>query len=103
MQEFKQYLISLIVLTGLVSGYVFHRYADRYPFPIGAQFDPGIRSKYRQMLNQEEPQILVLGDSVARTNVDKICPGDRDPAKRSRSSARMEPALLYYTCSILAD
>jgi len=71
MREFKQYLISLIVLTGLVSGYVLYRYADGYPFPIGAQFDPDIRDKYRQMLNEEEPQILVMGDSVARTNVDK--------------------------------
>ena len=71
MREFKQYLISLIVLTGLVSGYVFYRYADGYPFPIGAQFDPDIRDKYRHMLNEEEPQILVMGDSVARTNVDK--------------------------------
>jgi hypothetical protein len=71
MHEFKQYLISLIVLTGLVSGYVFSRYADGYPFPIGAQFDPVIRDKYRHMLNEEEPQILVMGDSVARTNVDK--------------------------------
>src|SRR5688572_26488130 len=71
MHEFKQYLISLIVLTGLVSGYVFFFYADEYPFPIGAQFDPHIRNKYEQMLNREEPEILVLGDSVAETNVDK--------------------------------
>jgi len=71
MHEFKQYLISLIVLTGLISGYVFYRYADGYPFPIGAQFDANIRSKYRHMLNEEEPQLLVLGDSAAETNVDK--------------------------------
>src|SRR5215216_814931 len=71
MREFKQYLISMIVLTGLVSAYVFYRYADGYPFPIGAQFDPDIRDKYRHMLNEEDPQILVMGDSVTGTNVDK--------------------------------
>jgi hypothetical protein len=71
MREFKQYLVSLVMLTGLVSGYVFYRYADGYPFPVGAQFDPVIRDKYRQMLNEEDSQILVMGDSVARTNVDK--------------------------------
>src|SRR5688500_1413500 len=71
MHEFKQYLISLVVLTGLVSGYVFYRYADGYPFPIGAQFDPDIRDKYRHILNEEDPQILVLGDSMVETNVDK--------------------------------
>jgi hypothetical protein len=71
MREFKQYMISLIALTGLVSGYVFYRYADGYPFPIGPQFDPDIRDKYRHMLNEEDPQILVLGDSMVETNVDK--------------------------------
>jgi hypothetical protein len=71
MHELKQYLISLIALMGLVSGYVLYFYADGYPFPIGAQFDPHIRNKYEQMLNKEEPQILVLGDSVAETNVNK--------------------------------
>ncbi|HLF75631.1 MAG TPA: SGNH/GDSL hydrolase family protein [Anaerolineales bacterium] len=73
MHEFKQYLISLIILTGLVSGYVFYRYADAdaYPFPVGPRFDSDIRSKYRQMLNKQKPQILVLGDSVARTNIDE--------------------------------
>jgi hypothetical protein len=71
MRELKQYLISLIVLTGLVSGYIFYRYADGYPFPIGPQFDPEIRDKYRQRLNEEDPQILVLGDSIVETNVDK--------------------------------
>jgi len=96
MQEFKQYLISLIVLTGLVSGYVFHRYADGYPFPIGAQFDPGIRSKYRQILNEEEPQILVLGDSVARTNVDKILMGERSGKKVSVISEDGAGSALLY-------
>jgi hypothetical protein len=72
MREFKQYLISLIILTGLVSAYVFYRYADGYPFPIGAQFDSDIRDKYQRMLNEEDPQVLVMGDSVAGTNVDKV-------------------------------
>ncbi|HET9590954.1 MAG TPA: hypothetical protein VFO91_19350 [Anaerolineales bacterium] len=71
MHEFKQYAISLLVLTVLVSSYVFYRYADGYPFPVGAQFDPRIRNRYEEILNQEEPQILVLGDSVTETNVDE--------------------------------
>ena len=96
MHEFKQYLISLIVLTGLVSGYVFYLYADGYPFPIGAQFDPHIRNKYEQMLNKEEPQILVLGDSVAETNVDKNVMAEQSGKRVSViSESGAGSALLY--------
>lgn len=70
MREFKQYLLSLMILTGLVSGLVFLRFADGYPFPVGPQFDPHIRQKYEEMLNREKPQVLVFGDSVVETNVD---------------------------------
>jgi hypothetical protein len=71
MREFKQYLLSLLILTVLVSGFVFLRqYADHYPLPVGAQFDPEIRQRYRHDLNKEDPQLLVFGDSVVGTNVD---------------------------------
>ena len=58
------------MLTGLVSGFVLVRFADRYPFPVGPQFDPHIRHRYEERLNQEQPEILVFGDSVVETNVD---------------------------------
>lgn len=70
MREFKQYLLSLLILTGLVSGFVFLRFADQYPFPVGPQFDPHIRKKYEELLNKEQPQIVVLGDSIVESNVD---------------------------------
>jgi len=70
MRAFKQYLLSLLILTGLVSGFVFLRFAEGYPFPVGPQFDPHIRQKYEELLDREQPQILVLGDSVIDTNVD---------------------------------
>ena len=96
MHEFKQYLISLIALTGLLSGYVFYLYADGYPFPVGAQFDPHIRNKYEQMLNKEEPQILVLGDSVAETNVDKNLMAEQSGKRVSViSESGAGSALLY--------
>jgi hypothetical protein len=95
-REFKQYLISLIVLTGLVSGYVLYRYAERFPFPVGAQFDPQIRNKYGQMLNREEPEILVLGDSVAETNVDKNLMAEQSGKRVSViSESGAGSALLY--------
>lgn len=96
MREFKQYLISLLVLTGLVSGFVFLRFADGYPFPVGPQFDPHIRQKYTEMLNKEKPQLLVFGDSVVDTNVDAALMTDQ---LGKRVSAISEPgagsALLY--------
>jgi hypothetical protein len=96
MHEFKQYLISLILLTGLVSGYVFYFYADGYPFPIGARFDSHIRNKYQQLLNIEEPHILILGDSVAETNVDKNLMAEQSGKRVSViSESGAGSALLY--------
>jgi len=96
MHEFKQYLISLIVLTGLVSGYVFYRYADGYPFPIGEQFDSDIRDKYQRMLNEEDPQILVMGDSVAGTNIDKNLMADQSGKRVSVISEDGAGSALLY-------
>jgi hypothetical protein len=96
MRQFQQYLSSLLILTGLVSGFVLLRLGNAYPFPVGPQFDPHIRQKYREMLNREEPQILVFGDSVVATNVD---PGIMADQLGERVSAISEPgagsALLY--------
>ncbi|MGE5774725.1 MAG: hypothetical protein ACM33V_00805 [Chloroflexota bacterium] len=96
MREFKQYLLSLLILTGLISGFVFLRFADSYPFPVGPQFDPHIRQKYKEILDVEQPHILVFGDSIVDTNVD----ADRMTKQLGRPvSAISEPgagsALLY--------
>jgi hypothetical protein len=96
MREFKQYLISLMILTGLVSGFVLLRFADSYPFPVGPHFDPHIRQKYEEMLDREHPQILIFGDSVVETNVDA---GLMSGQSGKQVSAISEPgagsALLY--------
>jgi hypothetical protein len=70
MRAFQQYLLSLLILTGLTSAFVFVRFAQRYPFPVGPQFDPQIRQKYTELLDREEPRIVVLGDSIVESNVD---------------------------------
>jgi lysophospholipase L1-like esterase len=96
MREFKQYLLSLLILTALVSGFVFLRFAHDYPFPVGPQFDPHVRQRYREMLNQDDPQILVFGDSIVESNVDAT---QMTNQLRERVSAISEPgagsALLY--------
>jgi hypothetical protein len=70
MREFKQYLISLIVLTALVSGFVLLRSGEAYPFAVGPRFDPHIRQRYEERLDREQPEIVVFGDSIVETNVD---------------------------------
>jgi hypothetical protein len=96
MREFKQYLISLLILTGLSSAFVLVRFADGYPFPVGPRFDAHIRQKYAELLEAEKPQILVFGDSVVETNVDADLMADR---LRKQVSTISEPgagsALLY--------
>jgi len=70
MREFKQYLLSLMILSGILSAFVFLRYADGYPFPVGPQFNPQIRHIYEITIEKEQPQIVVIGDSVAASNID---------------------------------
>jgi hypothetical protein len=96
MREFKQYLIALIVLTIAVSGFVFLRFANRYPFPIGPQFDAHIRQRYTELLNRQEPQILVFGDSVVETNVDTgLMAGRLEKRVSAISEAGAGSALLH--------
>ncbi|MBN2118151.1 MAG: hypothetical protein JW730_16370 [Anaerolineales bacterium] len=96
MREFQQYLLSLLILTGLVSAFVLLRFADGYPFSVGPQFDAHIRPKYKEVLEREQPQILVFGDSVVYTDVDAGLMADQLGA---RVSTITEPgagsALLY--------
>ena len=96
MREFKQYLISLIVLIGLVSGFVLFRFANGYPSSVGPQFDPHIRQKYHEMINEENPQVLVFGDSVVDSNVDAIfMAGQSGKRVSSISEPGAGSALLY--------
>lgn len=96
MREFKQYLISLLILTGLVSGFVFLQFADRYPLPVGAQFEPRVRQRYTHTINKEDPQIIVFGDSIAHTNVDaKLMTSQLGKRVMTISEAGAGSALLY--------
>ncbi len=70
MRSFVQYFVSLIVLIGVSFLFVPRFYGDAYPKPLGPDFDPSIRLIFQKHINASQPQVIVMGDSLASTNVD---------------------------------
>lgn len=46
-----------------------------YPMEVGPQFDERIRPLYTNILNEEQPEILLLGDSMLESAVDESIAG----------------------------
>jgi hypothetical protein len=70
MKAFRNYLIISITLLGFLSFYSLFRYQSPYPREIGPQFDSHIRSTYTNILNEQQPEILLFGDSMLGPAVD---------------------------------
>jgi len=71
MKTFRNYLITSALLLGFLSVYIPIRYQTTYPRDIGPQFDERIRTTYLNMLNEEQPEILLFGDSMLAPAVDE--------------------------------
>ena len=70
MKAFRNYLVTSILLLGLLFVYIPFRYQTSYPAPIGPRFDNRIRTTYTDLLNQEQPEVLLFGDSMLGPAVD---------------------------------
>lgn len=64
MKAFRDYLISTILLIGFLSLYLMIRYQSPYPRDIGPQLDTYIRPTFIDLLNEQQPEVLLLGDSM---------------------------------------
>lgn len=64
MKAFRNYIVTSAVLLGLLSWYIPIRYQTPYPRDVGPQFDDHIRQTYVDLLNAEQPEILLFGDSM---------------------------------------
>ena len=71
MKAFRNYLVTTILLLGLLFVYIPFRYQTSYPATIGPRFEPRIRTTYTDMLNEEQPEVLLFGDSMLEPAVDE--------------------------------
>jgi len=72
MKSFVQYVLCVIVLIAITYFFVPAFYGVNYPKPLGPEFDPAIRKVYEQKIDQTQPDIVLIGDSTAATNVDPV-------------------------------
>jgi hypothetical protein len=73
MKSLRDYLVTTILLLGLLSIYIPIRYDMSYPKELGPQFDNRIRPNFINILNNEQPEILLIGDSMLGAAVkDKV-------------------------------
>lgn len=77
MKTFRNYAIAAILVLGSLSMYVPFHYKTSYPREIGPQFDSHIRTTYRDVLNEQQPQVLLFGDSMLGPAVDEKVVADR--------------------------
>ena len=71
MKALRNYLIASLFFVGFLFFYVPVRYHISYPRDIGPQFDEHVRQTYINALDQKQPDILLLGDSMLAPAVDE--------------------------------
>lgn len=71
MKIFRNYLILSGLLLTFLFFYIPVRNQTSYPLEIGPQLDPRVRTKYTDLLNEQQPEILFVGDSMLAPAVDE--------------------------------
>ena len=70
MKAFRNYSILLLAVSIFLSLYIPVRYQTEYPRDIRPHFTKHIRNTYTRVLNEEQPQVFLLGDSMLDPAVD---------------------------------
>jgi len=71
MKAFFNYAVVSALIIGFLSFYIPIRYDTPYPRSIGPQFDWYIRDTYINFLNEEQPYVYLLGDSMPGADIDE--------------------------------
>jgi hypothetical protein len=69
MPAFLRYMFVLSLVLVLTGRAIEQRYDLEFPRIPGPRFDPQMRSNYREYLNEEKPDIVLLGDSMLKDGV----------------------------------
>jgi hypothetical protein len=70
MRSFLRYFLLLIAALAALTFYLPIRYGTPYPAQPGPKFDAAIDMKHRIGIIAQQPQIILLGDSMVEENVD---------------------------------
>jgi hypothetical protein len=71
MNAWRNYVVTSTLLLGFLFLYIPFRYQTPYPRDVGPQFDNYVRKTYISLLNTEQPEILLFGDSMLGPAVDE--------------------------------
>lgn len=96
MRSFIRYLTILFILVA-VSWSVLPRWLHiSFPRQPGPQFDERVRNKYTTILNREQPDIVMLGDSTLMDGVDPEALSDLTGKKVSSFGAPGSASAFWY-------
>lgn len=70
MRKFATFLIFTLLLGILSSFLITLRYPGEYPKQLGPVFDDRVRYNHRDYLNEQQPEMVLMGDSTLRASVD---------------------------------
>lgn len=96
MTAFRNYLIASALLLGLLSFYIPVRYQTPYPRSVGPQFDERVRATYINLLNERQPEIFLLGDSMLGPAVDEDVVADTLKKKTTLVSLPGTASTIWY-------
>lgn len=72
MRLFTRYLLLLLTFALLASFIIPYYFNMPYPKPLGPDFDPAARMDYRKDINEGQPGMVLLGDSVLHYGIDPL-------------------------------
>jgi hypothetical protein len=72
MRLFRQYLFIVFIVLLALNYYAIRRYTLAYPYPLGPRLDNFIRQNHTKNINENNPEIVLIGDSTLTKGVDSI-------------------------------
>lgn len=96
MKAFRNYLIITTLLLSFLVIFIPGWYDLPYPMDVGPKFDKQARMLYRDMLNEEQSDIFLLGDSMLETAVDQTITAKQLEKKVSMVSIPGTASAIWY-------
>src|SRR5215216_4404428 len=102
MKAFRNYLMVASLLLGAMFIYIPVRYQTPYPRAIGPQFDSYIRHLFQNKLDEEQPEVLLFGDSMLAPAVNEATVA-KQLGKKTMLSSRSGTAFTIWYAIIKND